>query len=175
MQPGNIALWIQASWPYTCALPSHSTRYLTPLWSHQIQSALVTMRLVYIKELGRECNLYKPIVVYLGPPPSKIHDRAAAIGHVQSQCQGWVAIERRRRKRKQGWGEEKKLLKRLEEGMAWGGDLWGTFITTLHSPREMRGEGWRGGVGVGWRAHKHSLSPSLPIPGAMRGVVEGFV
>lgn len=27
-------------------------------------------------------------------------------------------------------------------GMAWGEDLWGTFITTLHCPGEARGEGW---------------------------------
>lgn len=81
----------------------------------------------------------------------------AAIGHVQSQCQGWIAIEKRReRKKGSAEGEEKKLLTQkkleLEEeegggvgvGVREGGgrDLWGRFITTQRCPGEAKEEGW---------------------------------
>lgn len=51
----------------------------------------------------------------------------AAIGHVQSQCQGWIAIEKRReRKKGSAEGEEKKLLtqKKLELEEEEGGGRW---------------------------------------------------
>lgn len=75
----------------------------------------------------------------------------AAIGHVQSQCQGWIAAESRR-ERKEGRveGEEKKLLTHTKKVGAGGGgccreggDLWGTFITTQRCPGEAKEEGWR--------------------------------
>lgn len=44
-------------------------------------------------------NLLWP-TVFLAPA-LKIHDRAA-IGHVQSQCQGWVAVEKEKGKKESG-------------------------------------------------------------------------
>lgn len=71
----------------------------------------------------------------------------AAIGHVQSQCQGWIAIEKRReRKKGSAEGEEKKLLTQkkleLEEGGRWregGGRFMGEVYYYTALPRGGKG------------------------------------
>ena len=110
--------------------------------------------------------------------PPEIRDRAA-IGHVQSQCQGWVAVEKKRGEGKRKAGlvvvvlggggrrkeavnkttKKKKVGELVEEGtMAWGEDLRGTFITTQRCPREVREERERG---VG--REKQNIPFSLPL------------
>lgn len=78
----------------------------------------------------------------------------AAIGHVQSQCQGWIAAERRRERKKgrQGGGRRKEAVNththkklELEEGdVGVKGEIYGGRLL-LHSaaPGEAKEEGWR--------------------------------
>lgn len=135
----------------------------------------------HMKEPGcREWNLYKSIVAHFLPPsllyrplnPWQSSHRPCAEsmsglgcnrGEEGKERQGW-------RRRKEAVNTHKKRLElELEEGMAWGGDLWRTFITTQHCPREVREEGW-GGRG------KTFPFPFLffPYTGATQGV-ESFV
>lgn len=79
--------------------------------------------------------------------PSRIHDRAGSHRPCAEAMSG-LGCNRKEKENKesQGWGLKKRTQKlelELEEGtLAWGGDLWGTFITTQHCPGEVKEEGW---------------------------------
>lgn len=121
----------------------------------------------HMKELGLQRA--KPIRIYCSPPSSSLPPSESMTEQPSAMCRVNVRVglqKKKRRERKKeaglkgvGWGgggggggggvnnnnkkKKKRLELELEEGrMAWGGDLWGTFITTQHCPREVKEEGW---------------------------------